>query len=237
MNILITGGSKGLGSAIVKQLAANPDNHIYFTYCHSEDLAIAITAAYPNTTRFFCDFSNEESVVALTDSISEMSLDILINNAAINFSKNHFHKLSVAIFRQSFQLNIAGTITITQAALTAFRKKKSGRVISVLSSAIIGTPPVGWAEYVANKNYLLSLSRSWATENIRFNITSNCVSPSFMATDFNKETDSRIVEEIIEKHPLKRLLTIEEVADTVQFLCNCSLHLNGVNIVMNAGVE
>jgi len=237
MNILVTGGSKGLGSAIVKLLAATPENHVYFTYCQSADAASAITSAFSNTTRIQCDYSDEASVKELTNTISGLSLDVLINNAAINFAKSHFHKTDLNTFKNSFQSNVLSTIAVTQAALTVFRKKKSGRLITILSSAITGTPPVGWAAYIADKNYLLGLSKAWATENIRFNISSNCVSPSFMATDFNKDTDERIVEEIIGKHPLKKLLTPEEVADTVSFLCHCSLHINGVNIVMNAGTD
>jgi 3-oxoacyl-[acyl-carrier protein] reductase len=90
---------------------------------------------------------------------------------------------------------------------------------------------------VANKNYLLSLSKSWAVENARHRITSNCISPSFMETDFTATTDARIIEQIKEAHPLKTLVTPDEVADAVLFFCHCSIHINGVNLPINAAED
>lgn len=237
MNILVTGGSKGLGAAIVSKLAENPANHTFFTYNNSEIQAIELEGRTSNTTKVYCDFRNDASLASLSEKLAEWDVDVLINNAAINQPKNHFHKLNTDGLVDNFRINVAGTVTITQAAIKLFRKKKSGRIITILSSAIMGKPPVGWAEYVAGKNYLLSLSRSWVAENNRFNIVSNCVSPSFMQTDFNQNVDQRLVDDIITAHPLGKLLTVEEVADTVDFLTTCSPHINGTNIVMNAGMD
>lgn len=237
MNILVTGGSKGLGAMIVSRLAENPANHIYFTYSSSESLASEVESRNANTTKVHCDFHDDASLVSLVGKLVEWDIDVLINNAAINQSKNHFHKVDVNGLLDSFKTNVASTVTITQAAIKIFRKKKFGKIITILSSAILGKPPIGWAEYVASKNYLLSLSRSWVTENNRFNITSNCVSPSFMLTEFNRDVDPRLVDDIIAAHPLGKLLTTSEVADTVDFLTTCSQHINGVNIVMNAGMD
>lgn len=237
MKILITGGSKGLGYAIVQQLLKNTDNHIYFTYYKSVKAADNIVEENNNVSAIFCNFNDDDSVKELTNQLEELDLDVLINNATVSFPKNHFHKLESNIFIDSFKINILNTIILTQAAIKVFRKKKQGKIISILSSAIMNRPPAGWSEYVANKTYLLSLSKSWATENIRFNISSNCISPSFMQTDYNNDVDERVVEDIIKNSPLKRLLTVEEVASAVEFLVTCSLHINGVNINMNAGAD
>ena len=67
-----------------------------------------------------------------------------------------------------------------------------------------------------------------------FNIVSNCISPDFMATSLNADEDDRIVESMIAKHPLKKLLTVDEVAEMVLFLCASSQQLNGQNITLNA---
>ncbi|HWJ91875.1 MAG TPA: SDR family oxidoreductase, partial [Flavisolibacter sp.] len=64
---------------------------------------------------------------------------------------------------------------------------------------------------------------------IGFNITANTVSPSFMKTPLHDGLDERVVEEMEKKHPLKKLLTTEEVADVVQFLVTASQHINGQN--------
>jgi 3-oxoacyl-[acyl-carrier protein] reductase len=235
MNILVTGGSKGLGAAIVKKLLTEPGNHIYFTYYQSSLSAREVEKQYPNVTPIYCDFNDDVTVQQLAKNIQELDIDILINTVAISFPKNHFHKVESNVFLESFKINILNTIVITQSAIKYFRKKKDGRIITILSSAILNKPPIGWSEYVANKNYLLSLSNSWATENISYNISSNCISPSFMLTDYNSDVDERVIEGIINSHPLKKLLTVDEVAFTVEFLTKCSKQINGININMNAG--
>ena len=129
------------------------------------------------------------------------------------------------------------TLRITQQAIKEFRKKKNGRIITVLTSYLTNRPPIGLSEYVANKAYLLSLSRSWAVESVRFNITSNCVSPSMMKTSLTNHLDERQIEDITNSNPLKRLVTPEEVADAVFYLASASPQINGVNLLINGGVD
>jgi 3-oxoacyl-[acyl-carrier protein] reductase len=235
MNILITGGASGLGASITKKLASNPDNNVYFTYSLSRQNALEIEKDYKNTKGLCCDFKNKSSIDSLLSQMDSLDLDILINNAYTGLQKKHFHKVSPDFFMESFSSNIIPTIQFTQKALLIFRKKKFGKIITVLSSAIINTPPIGWSEYVATKNYLLSLSKSWATENINFNISSNCISPSFMKTALTSDTDERILEEMEKNHPLNKLLTTEEVAESIAFMTQSSQHINGTNLLLNAG--
>jgi 3-oxoacyl-[acyl-carrier protein] reductase len=149
----------------------------------------------------------------------------------------HFHKIKAVYFAESFNNNIIPTIRVTQQALLSFRKNKFGKIITVLSAAILNTPPVGWSEYVATKNYLLSLSKSWATENSSFGITSNCISPAFMKTALTSDTDERIVEEMEKSHPLNKLLTTEEVAENIAWMVQCTQQINGINLIINAGAN
>ncbi|MNE75886.1 3-oxoacyl-[acyl-carrier-protein] reductase FabG1 [compost metagenome] len=102
---------------------------------------------------------------------------------------------------------------------------------------MLNTPPLGASSYVANKAYLGSLVKSWATENAKFNISSNAISPSFMQTNLTSDVDERIIEQIVNDHPLKKILTVEEVAESVLFLTNASSQINGVDIVLNAGTN
>lgn len=236
-NILVTGGSRGLGKAMVKTLAAQANNHVFFTYAQSADLAKELTDELKNTTALHCNFANPSTVDELVAQVPNLDLDVLINNAFIGFEKEYSHKLNPDDYVARFELNVLPTLKITQAAITSFRKKKYGKIINILSSFIINKPPIGMSDYVAEKNYILSLSKSWATENIRFNITSNCVSPSMMKTDFTNLVDERIIEQMIQTHPLKKLLTVEETADTIAFLCQCSQHINGTNLLINAGED
>jgi 3-oxoacyl-[acyl-carrier protein] reductase len=237
MNILVTGGASGLGKSIVEKIANNKDNFVVFTYANSKNAADQITQKYKNTKAIHCDFKDIDSIDNTIIQLHEFNLEVLINNAVTSIIKNHFHKIEPTSFANSFEQNIIPTLKITQTCIQIFRKKKFGKIINIASSAIINKPPIGWSEYVANKSYLVSMSNSWATENIKFNITSNCISPAFMQTDLNKEMDGRMVQELINNHPLKKLLTIDEVTESINFLVHCSQHINGINLVMNAGAD
>jgi NAD(P)-dependent dehydrogenase (short-subunit alcohol dehydrogenase family) len=238
MNILITGGASGLGEAITRKLAQDRDNMIYFTFSKSGENAKRIQSTLPNTMPIKCDFGNAIELKSLTDSIKKLDVDVLINNAySGEFLKSYFHKVPADEFLNDFKENIIPVIEITQAAILGFRSKKRGKIITILTSALLNTPPIGSSVYIANKAYLEKLTKVWAGENARFNISSNSVSPSFMQTHLTAGIDERLVEQIKEKHPLKNLLTVDEVAETVSFLVNASNQINGIDIVMNAGVQ
>src|SRR5579863_957780 len=202
MNILVTGGSSGLGASILKKLVTDNKFFIYFTYTNSRESATQTESTYRNSKAVHCDFLDNKSVDDLVNQIKDYDLDILINNAATAIHKEHFYKTEPALFLQSFEYDIVPTLKITQEALKTFRRKKFGKIINIISSAVVNHPPVGWSSYVANKAYLLSMSKSWVVENSRFNISSNNISPSFMQTGLTSDTDERIIEQMIEGHPL-----------------------------------
>jgi 3-oxoacyl-[acyl-carrier protein] reductase len=238
MNILITGGASGLGEAITRILAKDANNIVYFTYSNSEFNARKIESDFGNAYSIKCDFKDSESLKSLTSKIKILELDVLINNAfSGDFLKSHFQKILPNDFLTDFKNNLIPVIEITQEILNNFRKKKSGKIITVLSSALIDLPPIGSSVYVANKAYLEKLTKVWAAENVKYNITSNSISPSFMQTKLTSEVDERIIEQMLDNHPLKKLLTVEEVAETVLFLTNASSHINGIDIVMNSGAS
>jgi NAD(P)-dependent dehydrogenase (short-subunit alcohol dehydrogenase family) len=237
MNILITGGASGLGESITRLLAHNK-HIIYFTYSASRQNAENLEKEFSNVTAIKCDFKNENDLQSLNEKIPALNIDVLINNAySGDYLKSQFHKIKTADFLEDFKNNIIPTVSITQTCLELFRKKKVGKIITIITAALINQPPVGAAVYVANKAYLAQLSKTWASENARFNITSNTVSPAFMKTNIHANMDERIVEQIIDGHPLKKLLTTEEVAETVLFLVNASPHINCVDFVLNAGTN
>ena len=238
MNILITGGASGLGEAITKRFSKDIKNKVYFTYNGSIVNAGVIEKEFQNAKAFKCNFIDSDDVTLLKNKINELDLDVLINNAYSGaFIKTYFHKIPSSDFLNDFKENIIPTIEITQAAINVFRKKKSGKIITVLTSALANIPPIGAAVYVANKNYLSSLVKVWASENAKFNCTSNSVSPSFMQTDLTSSVDARVVEQMIENHPLKKLLTVDEVAETIYFLAKATSQINGIDLLVNAGTS
>jgi NAD(P)-dependent dehydrogenase (short-subunit alcohol dehydrogenase family) len=238
MNILITGGASGLGKSITETFAKNRNNTVYFTFSKSEEKAKKINTLFENTVSIKCNFSEPSELHVLQDQIKEMNLDVLVNNAYCSKIKQmHFHKSPPIDFLTDFKVNVIPIIMITQEVIKLFRKKKNGKIITILTSYLINLPPTGLSSYVANKAYLEKLTKSWANENSKFNITSNSISPSFMRTGLTDDVDSRVVEQMILNHPNKNLITPKEVADAVLFLANAGNHINGVDLLMNAGVN
>lgn len=235
MNILITGGSSGLGRAIVELLSKEESHTIFFTYNKHAEEAKRLEESGKHLKAIACDFTDQDSVSMLCQMIASMDLDVLVNNAYVGDAlTDHFHKILPKEFMQSFQANLIPTLSITQEAIRVFRKKKFGKIINIITSFVINRPPIGCSMYAANKAYLLELSKSWSHEYGKFNITSNCISPEFMETNLTKGIDYRLIEQKINAHPLKKLLTPQEVAETVTFLIKTSQQLNGVNIPINA---
>ena len=237
MNILVTGGASGLGAAIVHKAATEKGDTVYFTYASSQAAANELMAQYPNVKGLPCNFTDAASVDAFAAQVAGLDLDVLVNNAYVGINKDHFHKMEQQVFTDSFAHNVLPTLRITPEALKTFRKKKSGRIINIITSYVLNKPPIGLSEYVANKAYLLSMNRSWANENSRFNVVSNAISPAFMETKLTRYTDERLIEQMKDEHPMKRLLTTEEVADTVHAYFSISRHINGTHLVINAGSD
>jgi NAD(P)-dependent dehydrogenase (short-subunit alcohol dehydrogenase family) len=235
MNFLITGGASGLGFAISRLLARHyPDGKIYFTFFSSEKNKMHLETEFANAHGIKCNFLEQENIADLVAFIEKSDIDVLINNALTGLVKQYAHKLSAQDISASFAADVLSTIQITNSFIGCARKKKAGKIITILSAALEGMPPTGWSVYTANKNYLLSMHKSWAVENKNFCITSNCISPGFMATSLHAAEDERVVENMIAQHPLKKLLTVEEVADTVLYLCAASQQINAQNIIINA---
>ncbi|MFT6709556.1 MAG: 3-oxoacyl-[acyl-carrier protein] reductase [Flavobacteriales bacterium] len=237
MNILITGGASGFGESITKSLAIE-EHTIYFTYNNSEKAARNLESLYPNTIGLKCDFTSSESVSELIDKLGQINLDVLINNAySGKFLDTHFHKTSSESFLLDFKSNILPTIEITQAVIKGFRKRKSGRIITVLTSVLAGTAPVGSSSYVSVKAYLKKMTQMWAVENSKFNITSNTVSPSFMRTELTNSIDERVTDQIRSQNPNGNLLLTDEASESVRFLVNASKQINGLDLVINAASD
>lgn len=239
MNILITGGTSGLGKATVELL--QKDGHqIYFSYLANEQftaVAKELEATYPNVKGEALNFCEEESVDAFCEKIAGWDIDVLVNCTYVGRPQTtYFHKIASEEFLKAFQFNIIPTVKITQACIEVMKKKKFGKIINIITEAVLGLPPMGYTLYAANKAYLMELSSVLNKEYTRYNITSNCILPAYMQTSF-AEVDKRILEQMTMEHPLKKLLTPEEVAQNIKFFVDASQQVNGVKLQINAGTQ
>jgi NAD(P)-dependent dehydrogenase (short-subunit alcohol dehydrogenase family) len=236
-NILVTGGASGLGEAITRKLASISGNSVLFTFNRSAEKAEQIQRDFPQARAIACDFRNPEDLKRLFSRMKEVDLDVLVNNALAGMTRKHFHKMESTIFLDSFEVNVLPTLQITQQAILLFRKKRYGKIITVLTSYLVNRPPTGLSEYVANKAYLESLSKSWAVESASYGITANCISPSMMRTQLTSDLDERVIEEISTRHPFGKIVTPEEVAEAVSFMVSSTQQINGINLLINGGED
>ena len=234
MNIIITGGSSGLGKALVEVCAASGKDQVMFTYFQHEDEAKALAGRFANVTAVQVNFSDEASVIHFAEMIEEKPTDVLINNAYAGQPQGvHFHKTAPEDYAKAFEINVMPVIRITQACVAGMRKRKFGKIINIITSYVMDVPPTGFSVYTATKAYIRQLSKSWSKELGRFNITSNCILPDYMQTSFGQVEDFQL-EQMKSAHPLKELLKPEEVALVVCHLIQSSQQLNGVEIPINA---
>tara|TARA_B110000003_G_scaffold271262_1_gene305150 strand:+ start:894 stop:1610 length:717 start_codon:yes stop_codon:yes gene_type:complete len=226
MNILVTGGSSGLGKSIVEKLSLDKKNHIYFTYNNSIESSENICSKYPNATSIKCDFTNKLELDIFLENLKKLNISVLINNFYSwpknplmpgTFLTKNFHKMDENIFVDEFKNNIIPNILITQEAIKYFRIKKYGKIITILSS-FLDSPTIGSSIYISNKNYLKGLAKVWAVENVKFNITSNTISPSFMLTPYTLKMDERLIDRF--KNNSDELMTVNNVSEKISDFLN-----------------
>lgn len=236
MNILVTGGNSGLGRATVEQLAKE-GHKLYFSYLPSEQCtheAEEMIQADESFTAIPLNFCDKESLDSFCTQVRALEIDVLVNSAYAGKAQgNHFYKTASEDFMVAFQNNVIPTIRITQACLEGMRKRRFGKIINIITSYVLDTPPTGFSVYTATKAYMRQISKSISKEMGRFNITSNCLLPEYMNTNFGKVEDFQL-EQMIAAHPLKQLLKPREVAQIIVHLVNSSQQLNGVEIPINA---
>lgn len=237
MNLLITGGTSGLGKATV-ELLAKDGHQIWFSYLANEEftkVASEMEGKYENVKAIPLNFCEPESVDSFCGQIKDWNIDVLVNCTYVGKPQTtYFHKIESDEFLRAFQFNIIPTVKITQATIEVMKKKKFGKIINIITEAVIGLPPMGYTLYACNKAYLMELSNVWNKEYTRYNITSNCILPAFMQTKF-AEVDERVLEQMEKEHPLKKLLKPDEVARTVKFFVDATQQVNGVKLPVNAG--
>lgn len=235
-NILITGGASGLGKSIIEELTQLQGIQIWFTYCKSNEEAMKLESKYPNVHSLYCDFNSTESMNQCFQFLEEIQIDCLINNAYVGPLKEvHFHNLEIQTIQNSFSVNVLPVLEMTQCMILKFRKQQYGKIITILSSSILSLPNIGWSIYNAEKNYLLSMAKSWAVENAKFNIVSNCISPTFMETNIHDHRDPYLLE--MTKSKIGKILTTKECAEVVTSMVLTNHHVNGVNLPINGGVK
>lgn len=220
---LVTGGSRGIGRAIVLALArAGAD--VAFTYYHSKEsaeaLAQSLSAQGVRGRAYLANVGCEEDMEAAVKQATEDlgPICILVNNAGITRDKS-FLKMTRAMWDEVMQVDLEPVFYTTQMVVQRMVGLGWGRIINI-SSMVGQTGNFGQVNYAAAKGAIISFTESLARELARKGITVNAVAPGFVQTDMVKDMPAEAVEKVKAMTPMGRLGQPEEVAEAVLFLAS-----------------
>lgn len=231
---LVTGGSRGIGAAIVHALAG-AGAAVAINYREQADTANAIAKAIRDAggraIAVQADVSQGDAVTKMFERIAaELDpVDILVNNAGIALTRN-IDSLTEADFDTTIAVNLKSVFLCMQAALPAMRAKKWGRIVNISSGAARGGGAIG-PHYNASKAGVEGLTRGYAARLVRDGITVNAVAPSLIETDMMKGA-----KDLVARIPLGRFGTSEEVAQAVMLLI-ANAYMTGQTIAMSGGMS
>lgn len=217
---LITGGSRGIGEAIVRKFAAYGAD-IAFTYLSSEEKAMAIAVDLPEGIKvktYKSDASNFAQAEKLISDVLEDfgKIDILINNAGIT-QDNLMLRMTEEQWDRVIDINLKSVFNLTKHVVKPMMRNRSGSIINM--SSVVGVfGNAGQANYSASKAGIIGFSKSIAKELGSRNIRCNAIAPGFIATDMTEELDDKTKAGFLSGIPLKRLGNADEVADTCAYL-------------------
>ena len=220
---LVTGGAKGIGAAIVEELASKGFD-IVINYLTSkkeaELLANSIKSKYARRVFVFqCDVSNEEQVDLMIKNVENEfgGVDVLVNNAAIDLS-SMWHEKKADDFRKTLDVNVVGAYNVSRRVYRHMMDKKWGRIVNISSTNGINTYYPMCLEYDASKAALISLTHNLSIEFAPY-VTVNAIAPGFIGTESElKGYDDEFLKSEQEKILLGRYGKPEEVAKLVSFL-------------------
>ena len=235
----VTGGSRGIGSAIA--LALGKTFHVVVGFANSEDKATdvvkEIVAAGGSASAVQIDISDAESVDNAFTTIEKEynSVDVLINNAGVT-KDNILPRMKEDEWLKVIQTNLTGSFYTSQRAIKLMMKNKWGRIVFI--SSVVGlSGNQGQANYAASKAGLIGLAKSISKEMGSRNITSNVVAPGYIETDMTSFLDDQNKESIIEQLSIKRIGKPEDISNIVSFLCKDeSEYITGQVIPVDGGL-
>mgnify|MGYP001586845631 FL=1 len=213
---LVTGGSRGSGQAVVHRF---------------REEGIHVVAP----TRQELDLASPESIRDYVQTLQDIEIDILVNNAADNIV-NLIPDITLEDWQRMLTINLTSAFLLIQAVATQMRRKKWGRIVNV-SSCYSFLSREGRAAYSASKGGLNSFTRTAALEYGPDNILVNSVCPGFVLTDLTRRNNTQTeLADLAQQTALKRLAEPSEIAELIYFLCSEeNTYITGQAVVIDGG--
>lgn len=237
---LVTGGSRGIGRAIVARLAG-AGAKVAFVYQSNREAAEALAAELKaqgsEVLAIKADVSSKEEADQAVEQVTTAfgRLDILVNNAGIT-RDGLLATMTSDQWRQVIDTNLTGVFNFCQAATRTMMSQRYGRVINMSSVAADFSNP-GQVNYAASKAGIEGFSRCMATELAKRGVTVNCVAPGFIETDMTVAVVNSFGDKIKQSIPVRRLGKPEDIANAVHFLASEeSSYITGQTLKVDGGL-
>ena len=228
LNVVITGGSRGIGAAAV-ELFASRGHRVFFLYEKEHEAAKAV-AEKTGATPICCDVADGEAVRAAFRTIGDV--DVLICNAGICYS-GLMSMMTEAEWDRIFDVNVKGMYHCINAAMPAFLKKQRGSIVTV--SSMWGRVGASCeAAYSATKGAVIALTKALAQELGPSGIRVNCVAPGVILTDMCATVDPEVLDGMAQEAPVGRNGTPEDVAKAMVYLADADF-VTGQVLPVNGG--
>jgi len=241
---LVTGGQRGLGAAILREMATEGATCVVnypgpMEADAANELVKELEGHNVPALAIAADVTEIDRVTAMILQIKERfgRLDVLVNNAGVNPLKT-WEELDLESWELTLKVNVTGVFTCCRAAIDVMREQKKGSIINIASiSAFIGR---GNVDYIASKSALFGLTRSLARQYGRDGIRANCVSPGFHNTEMTRrarQNGSETADDFIKMVPLGFLAEADSIGKAALFLASDdSYYITGHNLVVDGGL-
>ena len=223
-NVLITGGTRGIGEAISREFAKKEYNLI-INYVNSkgkaEKLKNELEEKYNiNVLTVQADLADEKEIKNMVDiALNKFGeIDVLVNNAGIIIDKE-FEEKTIEDWKQTLNINLIAPFILTKLIGKEMVKNKSGAIINISSINAINTYHPSSVDYDASKSGLISLTYDSAVEFSPY-VRVNCIAPGWVDTEMNKDLSEDYVKEEIKRILVRRFGRPEEIAKVVTFLAS-----------------
>lgn len=236
---VVTGGSRGIGSSIARELAG-AGARVIVNYVHGAEAAAGVVAQIEAAGGVAdsegADVTNVAEVRALFERIKSKygRLDVLVNNAGILRDRT-FKKMALEDWHQVINTNLTSVMNVCHSGVPMLLENGWGRIINI-SSFVGQVGNFGQANYAAAKAGILGFTKTLAIELARYNITVNAVCPGFVDTEMWRSVPANVQEKILERIPMHRVASPEEVARGVRFLAVEGDYMTGQSLNINGGV-
>lgn len=237
--IVVTGGSRGIGAAIVKHLSEQ-GAQVAFTYSSREESAQQVAHTLTGDGHFYIkmDISSENSVNEAVEHILEKwpEIDGVVNNAGIT-KDQLLIRMKAEDFDSVVNTNLRGTFLVTKAFTKSMMKARKGSIVNIVS--IIGeTGNAGQANYAASKAGTIAFAKSCALELASRNIRVNNVAPGYIGTEMTEVLSEDVKNKILEKVPMNKIGEGIDIANAVRFLLSDdSKYITGHTLDVNGGMH